>query len=97
MSETTENNSRKLSQTSSNGDRGDNDQDELETYTVQDGDNLNKIAAFHDTTPSKLAQLNKLNSRSYVFPGKIMLYFDTHKVWKNEKFTLLKEIFRQIN
>ena len=65
MSETPENNSRKLSQTSSNG-----DQDELETYTVQDGDNLNKIAAFHDTTPSKLAQLNKLNSRSYVFPGK---------------------------
>ena len=66
MSETPENNSRKLSQTSSNG-----DQDELETYTVQDGDNLNKIAAFHDTTPSKLAQLNKLNSRSYVFPGKL--------------------------
>ena len=58
---------RKLSQCSSNGDQ------ELETYTVQDGDNLNKIAALHDTTPSKLAQINKMSSaRSYVFPGQVL-------------------------
>ena len=59
---------RKSSQSSSNGGA---DQD-LEMYTVQEGDSLNKIAAMHDTTPSKLAQMNKMMStRSFVFPGRV--------------------------
>ena len=44
-----------------------------ETYTVQDGDTLNKIAAIHNTTPSKLAQFNKMSSSSkIIFPGQIL-------------------------
>ena len=34
---------------------------------------LNKIAAMHDTTPSKLAQINKMAStRAYIFPGQVL-------------------------
>ena len=62
--------SRKLSQSSSNGG---GDQSDLELYTVLDGDSLNKIAAMHDTTPSKLAQINKMAStRAYIFPGQVL-------------------------
>ena len=34
-----------------------------------DGDTLNKIAAMHDTTPTKLAQINKMSGSRFVFPG----------------------------
>ncbi len=37
---------------------------------VKDGETLNSIAASYDTTPSLLAQLNRLSSSSFLFPGK---------------------------
>ena len=36
---------------------------EDKVYTVRDGDTLNKIAAMHDTTPSKITQVNKMSTR----------------------------------
>lgn len=46
--------------------------DETKIYTVKDGDTLNKIAAMHDTTPSKLAQKNKMSGSRFVFPGQVL-------------------------
>ena len=37
--------------------------EEDKTYMVRDGDTLNKIAAMHDTTPSKITQVNKMGTR----------------------------------
>ena len=59
---------RRVSETSSNGDAA----EELKTYTVKDGDNLNKIAVMHDTSASKIAQINKMSSSRLVFPGQIL-------------------------
>ena len=44
---------------------------EVKTYEVKDGDTLNKIAAMHDTTPSKISQLNRMSTR-YIFPGQVL-------------------------
>jgi LysM repeat protein len=57
---------RTTSVSSSNGDAG-----EYETYLVQDGDSLTKIAAMHDTTPTKLAQVNRMTSK-FIFPGQVL-------------------------
>lgn len=59
---------RRTSESSSNND----DNAEGETYTVKDGDTFNKIAAMYDTTPSKLAQINKMSGSRYVFPGQVL-------------------------
>jgi len=55
---------RRSSQASSNGDAA-----SLDDYIVKDGDTLNKIAAMHDTTPTKLAQINRMSGSRFVFPG----------------------------
>ena len=68
MSFESEKSDRKLSETSSNGDFS----EEFKTYSVKDGDNLNKIAIFHDTTASKIAQINKMSGSRLVFPGQIL-------------------------
>jgi len=44
----------------------------FQNYTVKDGDTINKIAAMHDTTPTKLAQMNKMSGSRFVFPGQIL-------------------------
>ncbi len=60
---------RRPSEASSNGDVAN---EELETYVVKDGDSLNRIAAMHDTTPSKLAQVNKMGMSRFIFPGQVL-------------------------
>jgi len=61
---------RRPSQTSSNGDVSLDETDQ--NYTVKDGDTINKIAAMHDTTPTKLAQINRMSGSRFVFPGQIL-------------------------
>jgi len=61
---------RRTSQTSSNGDVSLDEN--FENYTVKDGDTINKIAAMHDTTPTKLAQINRMSGSRFVFPGQIL-------------------------
>jgi LysM repeat protein len=41
-----------------------------ETYTVQDGDTLNKIAMVHGVSSKDLAYANKC-SPDFIFPGKV--------------------------
>ena len=41
-------------------------------HTVKDRETLNSIAAFYDTTPTALAQFNKMGTSKFIFPGKVL-------------------------
>ncbi len=53
-------------------DKSESDENVIKTYTVKDGDTLTKIAAMHDTTPTKLAQFNKMFGAKMVFSGMVL-------------------------
>jgi LysM repeat protein len=44
----------------------------IREHSVKDRETLNSIAAFYDTTPSALAQYNKMGSSRFIFPGKLL-------------------------
>ncbi len=52
--------------------RKEEEEEKEREHTVKDRETLNSIAAFYDTTPSALAQYNKMGASKFIFPGKVL-------------------------
>ena len=44
----------------------------IREHTVKDRETLSSIAAFYDTTPTALAQFNRMGTSKLIFPGKVL-------------------------
>ena len=54
------------------GEPGEVEDTENREHPVKDRETLNSIAAFYDTTPTALAQFNKMGTSKFIFPGKVL-------------------------